>query len=1323
MLNLSQVKFRALMVTLTFLFSLQAAVQGGEQSPFEPDAQTMLLAHFDDSPWQADYAMGWDRFGGNGANLVEGYYGSHAVDLRGRQFSSDYAERDTGYTPYFTQWNFWPKGNVTYDQGTIEFWFRVAPSASERNLIGNDLMFFYWYQPLRPQVDEDFSTMGLPPLQAMRKAREMGKIEHIQPYIRLNQNRLSWLLVTRGGELLRDTVVMNEVEGFERVLNTENWHHFCMTWDSDQWVLYLDGAPVAVSDIQGQHGLALTSINQRPIAMNGIVMDDFRISSVVRYNGKFEPPWREGGRPEYAFTGVPGIQVQAGGDESEEEASTRQLVNTVEQIKKGEKVVWEWNGKQLTFDRRTGRLTGLGGADGAAEGLSLWRGLDREYLGDVSVGEWNLQGGALSFDQEYPNGLTVEHELKAGADGSLRWDVNFSYTGDQQIWLEALLGLPSPWESVEGYFDGSWEQDDFRFPRRRDEYVFTLPFAAVASGQHSLGVGVDPNTGLSSLISEFVPTNDGGVVRQGTRVVLDPGQTYHLPFILVGAEGEFGVRDALVAYHELFPDLYQLREDVPVYSYLPVCQHFPRFSIPDLARKFYIGTQWGHGPYHTKGDYMGTPRYWNNPELTHRADYQHAWSHSKLHGTIGNMRDEILDRSRTSFNNFYTLRRSHDVPNLTAGFIVDDLWPDFDDRDDPMVAGQYYLPKNLFVNEFETPLGDRFKEDMAKTMRFIGQYSPGFINDMCQISGYRFVDEIARSKPGRSFAADRGVYLVGAFGHVDRYRMINDFVIDGFRQSMWSDFGQVSYMLSAHSASNAFEAGEKYSGTSQMEMGLAVSRNLLGEKPIAGLVSYGADKIGELFEPEDFTPESLRDYYRYASRGSMLLAARVGYYMDPPFLHGNQWMAENQPLLVRSLVNGRKTVPGGRVADPLWLRRGGDAWDTFLVVGNETASEATEDVRLYHRYFSDTAPIFVPHFGGSLSHHIAKETTTLSEIRVPSRDMRGMLKAAEVKTDGDARVTANLEGDGLSLALNLSISLQETATLDLSTFGPVYRVDTIQLNDRIVGHDETINLEAGSHSVTVKYTAEAFKFDQETWGGVDLIVGDRPRFKIIGETRPGFARGSALQLLHFIEQYDEEDGQIGTMPMPEIITEESQIEDNFEGWVIDLRPDMLEGKGSVSIDKSARLIDFAGRTHGEIRRALTVFLRLLDRKYTAIGRVYPLRRDLSKEWEAIHRGQGFTVPWDDDTPFHELWLRHEASEEFYADFEDPDFLKKPILEKEYAGLYADGNVDFQDRYRIRFSPCIFEPTYDEDYVYGYSGEGIDETPELLNSHEYRQGDN
>ena len=53
---------------------------------------------------------------------------------------------------------------------------------------------------------------------------------------------------------------------------------------------------------------------------------------------------------------------------------------------------------------------------------------------------------------------------------------------------------------------------------------------------------------------------------------------------------------------------------------------------------------------------------------------------------------------------------------------------------------------------------------------------------------------------------------------------------------------------------------------------------------------------------------------------------------------------------------------------------------------------------------------------------------------------------------------------------------------------------------------------------------------------------------------------------------------------------------------------------------------------------------------------------------------------------------------------EPDFLFKPLLREEYNQLYTDKITDFSGKYRLRTTPFIYEPTYDDDFVYGFTGD-------------------
>jgi len=195
---------------------------------------------------------------------------------------------------------------------------------------------------------------------------------------------------------------------------------------------------------------------------------------------------------------------------------------------------------------------------------------------------------------------------------------------------------------------------------------------------------------------------------------------------------------------------------------------------------------------------------------------------------------------------------------------------------------------------------------------------------------------------------------------------------------------------------------------------------------------------------------------------------------------------------------------------------------------------------------------------------------------------------------------------------------------------------------------------------------------------VDLLGAGQANFCLIANPGSSFDTGTAGMLNQFLEQYDEEDGVWGNLTQAPI---GATAPEGFAGWRIIIASDAEVEPSRARLDLPNRAIHVEGRSPGEARRAMVVFLRLLDRKYPHVGRLFPLKY----------------------YPKHPLELMTEQTRQFFTDFPDQQFLVKPILRREHEELYANDNMDFAGKYDLRWSPYIFEPTYGDDYVYGFEG--------------------
>ena len=1273
-------------VTLPLL--LLAAVlmvpRGMSATEFEPDVNTLLLAHFNDTVHRADYALGLAEFAGNGATLTDGYYGQ-AIDLRRRGLSEDFMDRCEDRNPRFDGWGFHARGNVDVAQGTFECWLR--PTDPKRP---------------GPRGSQAFLNADLG-----RSVKHPTRDHYSSFSLTINTSGLRYVFPTVAGNLFEGARNFRAIDGFARSLSPADWHYFALTWSQGELVIYLDGRPLLTHDMTGQLGLIMLDNPVRYMSMAGPVIDELRISNVVRYAEAFEPAWRDGQRPDYAFTGPPGI-------ERYDAKLMPSPSPTIRSVAGAPKCVEARLGEYaLSFDAADGSLIGFRiGDHGAApihEGLQLYRGVERVRLPPSTLRAYRVRDGKVRFEQGFGPQLAANHVLTAQTD-TLLWRITLTNTGKEEIWLEPLLGIPVPFRDVTELFDGCGRRTTVHVPRHRDEYCLSLPFAAVSGANTFVGVGIDPHLDMSDLVSEWVPRDGGGAVRQGTKLALAPDESFTLRFVVVHGASSFGTLDAVDRYHAQFPRLYRLLPDTSVYSYMPMTQYYASDSHVDMKRVGYAGNFWGHGPGHDKGDEYGTPDWWDNPALYgERAYARYTRRLERMWGTLENLHEYITAYYRRSYDNWYCVRRFHTCPDLTPNYIIKQVWPGHTPNEDPLCFGQYYGPITdwYIVNEYNTPVGLHLRDQARKYCHQTKGYCPGFINDMSHAGSlYRHNDPIAQRTPGRSFSRDLGTFVRKALGRRQRYEDLMGNVNDGNRMTFWSDGGSFSYTLGAFSAGIAIEGAGIYKDLTGPGDYTAAARYLIGEKPFSAMTHLNDDWIAYYLESDMFTPATLRDYYRYCGRQLVLFCIEHGITLDPTsYMFGRQFELETAPIMVESTVLGRKLVPAARVTEPLWVVRAGDALDSLLVIGNTTPREQTTELAIVNRYFG-SAPLFTPYYGGTATFRVTEDTTVVADVVVTRRDLAAFKAVGLLRTDSGASGTVRLSGDGVSLILVLDITAQADAELTLTTFRPQYQIEGVTVNGQAVRvlPDEPLALAGPQSRVVAKYRHTALQFSATDWERVELIKGGGANFCLVADTGAeyvvdpangdkvhaiGFERGTANMLNEFLEQYDSEDGIPGNLAAARFVAEPSP---EFDGWAVVLKQDALARCGRVTLDVNRRRILVDGPTQGAMRQAMVVLMRMVDRKYPHVGRFFPFR------WRKQHYASGQPVPI-------EKWCPRKLTQEFFKALPDPTFLAKPILRRDYESLYDGANMDFAGRYTMRCPPFIVEPTFGDSYVYGYSGSG------------------
>lgn len=1238
---------------------------GGE---FQADENTLLLANFEKNTKHADYSVGPAAFSGTGASLVDGYHGKGLL-LKPLPLTLELLNKCEDTTPAFTGWGPLLDGNIRPEAGTLECFVKVSPPGEQ---------------------DRGFMVPMI--------ARNIDDGKYYSGFsITLRTEEISWVLPIWGNDSTAKysgRLQFKKISGFKSDI-VPDWHHFALTWANGEAVIYLDGRIVQTFDLKDKLGLAIMNNARQFFNMAGCTIDDLRISNIARYTGDFEPDWQDGKRPGYAFPGNPEAQRHPATYLPPPKAECYQPAATLNQRYAigSFNLCFDQNGQLLAWN--DSKITGSG------HGLVLHEGFAR-YLVLPVKSSIRQENKSLYIEQDFADRVRALNRLTDSGTW-IDWDVELSNFGDNEIFLEAVLSLPVSLAMTKEYFDGLEPRNDLRFGRYRDSYPYVLPLGAVSDDKQFAAVGLNPQFPYNDLIHGFQPGNGtNGYIQQGTRIALSPGEKFTIHFVLTKGETEFGTAEALEQYYQRFADLYHLSREYCIYNYMPHTSHRRGLTCEDILRTGYAGSMWGHGPYHTKGDETG--KWWNMEKYKNTLSYKHALGWEKICETPEKLHENIAIEYKMEFDNGYPLRRYHACPNLTPEWIIEEVWPGYRPQDDMLVSGNYYKRSigNYFVNEYDTPLGKHFMEETGKYFEYgMKDNSPGWINDVTYVVAHcRFNDGYAKKTSGRSFAPDMGTFIRGAMGLQQRNELIKSLYSNGYRCSMSWDCGCFSYTTGAHSSSSAIESGSLFETLTGLSF-IPYARNLHGQKPVMAHTFTRGIKTGDYIKSGNLDMQTVREYFRYASEQLVLFCLKYGLELDPAaYLEGNQYLAEMTPLNIDNIIHGMHVVPGGTVPDPLWIKRSGDGLNSLIIVGNEKPIPITGELCLKKRYWG-ASPLLINYFGGELSGCMNPEETILKITAAP-REVLAYNFIAMIRGNSKANWKSSMEGDGLNVKAALKIDSSDALSLELNNTFPLYHVAEINLNGKILpGNNTRIDLPSGGNAIIVTYQCSDLQFSSKEWESVELFKNGQANFQIIADpgyfippykTKLGFEHGTAAMLQNFVIFYDWEDGLLDNLKVPEII---ASADRSYPGWVFRF---IESDKRGVTINPSERQINISGSSHGERRRAMVVFLRLLDRKYPHVGTFYPLKslscgnidRKTKIDFNKI-------IDWRNND-------KNKATSSFFANLPDKEFLLKPLLNRQYDKLYEQGVTDFTGRYQMRVPVFLFEPTYNDNFVYGYKAD-------------------
>ncbi len=1182
---------------------------------FEIDANTLLLSSFENSLTEPDYAVGPGDFMGGGVRFAPGYSG-RGIDLRAVPIQkADFTDNPPANMAGLNRWTLQMPGNFLPDEGTMEFfiYFEPRPPKKITGMCGGNLFV---------AINSRFLDLG---------------DHYVGASLRWTRSGMSWQLPLWG----KDTKGKWEDKiKFPPRSFKSGWHHFALTWGKGEAVIYVDGRAAASCDLSGYYGLNLMNNVMHGFGFANFVLDELRISDIVRYTGDFEPPWLGGKRPANAWKGP--------------ETPVKRYKYTPRKLAVPEKT-WE-----NSFE-----FNDLSCAIFLREGLNRRKLAAKNFRADKN----GLQGRYGTVD--------VTGKFADAGENSRKIMLEFLNTGTREAKVEFQFGA-APKFTAGSYFDGLQERFIIKYPRFRDSYPLVMPLAAAADKKQFAAIALDPHFPYNDLIHAW----RGNRMFCGTKFVLAPGEKFALTVYTANGKSKYGTAAALDKFYNDYADLYMPKPGSTVYTGLPLANHYGFNPAQDIQRQGFGGGYWGHGPYHTAADDTGF--YWDEKLDPADKSAQHALSWRKrINGSREDLLNYIRIANQHEYDNGYGVRFYHGEPDLIAKWLVNKLDPSFKPVDDPMHTGQYYAYRRgkYIFNELNTPMGDhllKVTEDYFNAG--MKGFSPAWINDVFYINTVcRFNDPVAQRTAGRSFSEDMGVFVRGAAGKLRRIKFVNNLVSGKYRTEFIADGGSFSYAVAAHVVQSAIESGSIFDILSGMSFA-RYSRNLHGEKPVSAYNQPTQFDSGRYFDTKLATPELVREVYRYNQRQIILFSLKHAIQLAPAsYSLGKQFMAERLPLSVMAVQLGRKAVPGGRVNPALWLRRSGESVNSLVAVGNETPQTAVSGLSLDKEVFGGV-PVTVPFFGGKSTGN-----ERCVDLKVPGFSVEALLTPLIINTDGKVKYTASMTGNGINFTIKAEIECEKPGTLKFADFAPLYNLK----------NPPSGKIPAGRTTLVLEYECPTLAFSAADWEKVELFRDGSTNFAIVAPKSTyadkegmklalGFDAGTAGLLADAVKLYDWENGILGDMAMPQWETEIDNITGNV--WKVVLNTQA--GTTNVTIDSNRKIISINGRSSGEARKAMVVFMRMVDRKYPRIGTFMPL---------VSHAGK-----FDLNNPFPPDKIRGNIkSKQFYKQEKFRKMLMQPLLNEEYEYLYRNDNNDFTGKYKMLTMPFIYEPTFSDGFVYGY----------------------
>lgn len=726
-----------------------------------------------------------------------------------------------------------------------------------------------------------------------------------------------------------------------------------------------------------------------------------------------------------------------------------------------------------------------------------------------------------------------------------------------------------------------------------------FPVAALYDGQNCLAMGVSPEQTMSYFRRSTKPVDGGIVWEHVNRIVVDPGATESVQFLLANFQTKWGYYEPLHHFYARYPSLFVPAPGVDPRANLNGGSYLAWTNRNDceLARRMRVGWEWAYSPFKRTGDIVGRPQFWDyepvRPFSADRTVPLEEYHKTRQARFAAGQRDCDVGMM------FYIPSQIWAEERLAKEVYPDSLITDKKSKiyfDTPWVTGH---DNELRVFPMNTSFGKQSRLDMAEVAKELE--IAGFAFDTAN-GGARYYGPAVPTLPGRAWD-DAGVYVDEGVAIADLMHYVHTLPQRyGHKLAVVANPSVSTYLTSFACDSAMIEADPTSTETHAAQS----LRAFLGHKSMVYWETY---EYEDLLSPT-LKPEQMLDALKGLGDHALLASLQMAAMPTPRVAIGNRRLSAWLPLLADMAVAGWQPIPAARADSRLFVTRAGKGLGTYLCSGNMTADTVETRLELENKYLGTGSFFLMRHDGKPTTTQLRGEQS-LVPFALSPREPAVWQAAGEIIGGGEATVTA--QADKTADQQRWSLEIEAPKGLKTRLRIPVpkdMRVASATINGQKLAlitqgpqAECALTVAPGAKArLEVIFKSQVFEVPQSKLLDLPWIENEKPGFTLVTAPWGTPEEEYAIQRLAGYFPYYLQSAMNVKEPAATPVVRQRGVASG--AFVVRVQVDPKQARPeSITLDQTGRVLTVSGKTGPDVKSAMYRLLTLLDQKFPYAGRL------------------------------------------------------------------------------------------------------------------------